>query len=161
MPRPIIGLPQPANSSTVRPRPEPQTRVRSGMPAPQLAQLLRRKRSREYVGALKALDAGTYQSNREALTSLLEAISKEFPELGVDQLPLGIVAVCHLDSPFEVHVCGTNGEIIEHYETFRPMPAPSSARRLALHPAYAFVEVYADALRAVAQDGSVSLIESC
>ena len=161
MPRPIIGLPQPANSPTVRPRPEPQTSARAGMPAPQVAQVLRQRRSREYVEALKSLDAGVYQSDREALARLLEAISREFPELGVDQLPLGIVSVCHLGAPYEAHICGMNGEIVEHFETFRPMPAPfDRARRLALHPAYAFVEVYADALRAVAQDGSVSVIES-
>ena len=161
MPRPIIGLPQPPNSPTVRPRPEPQTSARAGASAPQLAQTLRRKRSHEYVEALRALDAGAYHSDRVALASLLEAISKEFQELGVDQLPLGIVSVCYLGAPFEVHVCGTNGEIVEHFETFRPMPTPfERARRLALHPAYAFVEVYADALRAVAQDGSVSVIES-
>jgi hypothetical protein len=106
------------------------------------------------------IDVGAYQSDRAALRSLLEAISDEFPELQIDQLPLGIVSKCYLGAPYEVHVCDLAGQILRHYETFRSMPAPfERARSLAVHPGYAFVEVYSNSLRAIAPDGSVSLIE--
>ncbi|HKG13378.1 MAG TPA: hypothetical protein VKB12_08560 [Pyrinomonadaceae bacterium] len=161
MPRPIIGLPQADNSASFRSKVSGPAAARTGLAAPQLRQVLRRKRSRGYVEAYKAVDAGVHQSDREAFSSLLEAITNEFPELGVDQLPLGVVGRCYLGTPYEVHVCSAGGEILEHFETSRPMPPTfERARALALHPAYAFVEVYPDALRAVAQDGSVSVIES-
>jgi hypothetical protein len=110
---------------------------------------------------VNGIDVGGHRADRAALASLIQAIADEFPELGVDQLPLGIVSRCYLGTPFEVHRCGLDGEILDHFETFRQMPAPfERARSLALHPAYAFVEVYADSLRAVSADGSVSVIES-
>lgn len=161
MPRPIIDFPQADNSTSVRSKVGGRPAAHTGLAPPQIRQALRRKRSREYVEAFKAIDAGVHQSDREALASLLEAITNEFPELGIDQFPLGVVGRCYLGAPYEVHTCALNGEILEHFQTFRRMPEPfERARALALHPAYAFVEVYADALRAVAADGSVSVIEA-
>lgn len=111
--------------------------------------------------AINRIDAGGHQMDHAARASLLEAISNEFPDLCIDQLPLGLVGRCYLGSPFEVHICAPDGEILKHFETFRAMPPPfERARSLALHPAYAFVEIYSDTLRAVATDGSVSVIES-
>jgi hypothetical protein len=125
----------------------------------QLESRLRRKRSTGYLEAIRRLDAGTHVADREALKSLLEGISREFPDLSLDQRPLGIVSTCYLGPPYQVHVCDLGGEIIEHYETFRPMPAPfEGARSLALHPSYAFVEVFADGCRAVSPDGAVAWI---
>lgn len=125
----------------------------------QLETRLRRKRSSKYVEAIRRLDAGTHVADREALRSLLEEISREFPDLSLDQRPLGIVSTCHLGAPYQVHVCDLGGDIIEHYETFRPMPVPfEGARSLALHSSYAFVEVYADGCRAVSPDGAVAWI---
>jgi hypothetical protein len=125
----------------------------------QLESRLRRKRSAGYREAIRRLDAGTHLADHEALKSLLEEISREFPDLTLEQRPLGIVSTCYLGPPYQVHVCNLGGEIIEHYETFRPMPAPfEGARALALHPSYAFVEVYADGCRAVSADGAVAWI---
>jgi hypothetical protein len=161
MPRPIIGLPQTSKPLSVRSKVEGQISSQTGPAGPQLQMILRQKRSKQYLEAINKIDAGAHQSDRAALTSLIEAISAEFPELRIDQLPLGIVSRCYLGSPFEVHICDLNGDILEHFETFRSMPAPfERARSLALHPAYAFVEVYSDTLRAVASDGSVSVIDS-
>ncbi len=40
------------------------------------------------------------------------------------------------------------------------LPPFERARSLALHPSYALVEVYTDKLRAIARDGTVSVLES-
>jgi hypothetical protein len=106
------------------------------------------------------LDAGTHHANRSALDALIEAIANEFPELGIEQRPIGIVSQCYLGAPYEVHICDLGGGIIEHFETFRAMPPMfERGRMLALHPSYALVEIYPDTLRAVSIDGSVSVIE--
>ena len=157
MSRQIIGAPK-VEASRAR-----ATQSRSsgqvGLREPFLGKRLREKRSNSYLEAISRIDAGTYQSNRGALDALLQTISSEFPELGIDQVPLGIVSRCYLGSPFEVHICDFTAEIIEHFETCRLMSPPfESARSLALQPAYAFIEVYTDAIRAIAADGSVSVI---
>jgi hypothetical protein len=106
------------------------------------------------------LDAGTHHADRTALDSLVEAIANEFPELGIEQRPMGIVSQCYLGAPYEVHICDLSGGIIEHFETFRSMPPLyERARALALHRSYSFIEIYTDSLRAVGLDGSVSVIE--
>jgi hypothetical protein len=156
MPRPIIGVPKISITSG---EVQPERSAKIGPQEPHLGKRLRERRSRTYVEALSRIDAAGYESDRNALDSLLRAISKEFPELSIDQLPLGIVSRCYLGSPFEVHICDFKGEIIEHFETHRPMSAPfERARRLALHPSYAFIEVFNDTLRAVSLDGAVSVI---
>lgn len=125
----------------------------------QLESRLRRKRSAGYLEAIRRLDVGSHVTDRESLKTLLEEISREFPDLSLDQRPLGIVSTCHLGAPYQVHVCDLGGEIIEHYETFRTMPALfEGARALALHPSYSFVEVYADGCRVVSRDGAVAWI---
>lgn len=155
MRRHILQGSQPAVQSragTVVSQGSPTTRA-------QLESRLRRKRSASYVEAIRRLDAGTHVADQGALKSLLEEISRELPDLSLDQRLLGIVSTCHLGAPYQVHVCDLGGEIVEHYETFRPMPAPfEGARTLALHPSYAFVEVYADGCRAVSADGAVAWI---
>jgi hypothetical protein len=106
------------------------------------------------------LDAGTHHANRTAVEALIDAIANEFPELGIDQRPIGIVSQCYLGAPYEVHICDLGGGIIEHFETFRSMPLLyERGRTLALHRSYAFIEIYPDTLRAVSLDGSVSVID--
>jgi hypothetical protein len=156
MPRPILGAPQ-ATTRATSSSPAP----RSTIQGPRLQQLLRQTRSKAYVEAMRRLDAGTHHADRVALESLIEAIASEFPELGIDQRPLGVVSQCYLGAPYEVHICDLGGGIVEHFETFRAMPPLyERARALAAHASYAFIEVYADTLRAVSLDGSVSVIES-
>lgn len=158
MARSILG----ASGTRVGSMPElqralPQTSVLSGV---RLQQRLRERRSPRYLAAIKKLDAGTHQANVDAAQALLEAISAEFPELGIDQLPLGIVSRCYLGAPYVVHVCDLAGNIIEHYESWRSMPAPfERGWALALHGAYDFVEIYPDTMRAVEASGAVSVVE--
>jgi hypothetical protein len=159
MPRPIIGSPKIESLSS--PRVQRGTSRGAGLREPHLGKRLREKRSKAYVDAVRSIDAGSYQTNRVAFESLLQTISNEFPELSIDQMPLGIVSKCYLGSPFQVHICDFRGEILEHFETYRSMvPLFERARSLAIHPAYEFIEVFADTLRAVTADGSVSVIGS-
>jgi hypothetical protein len=134
---------------------------RSAAPAArtQLESRLRQRRSNAYIEAARKLDAGTHQGDRAALASLLEAIARELPDLTLDERPLGIVSACHLGAPYEVHICDLTGGLVEHFETFRPMPPLfEGARSLARHPSYAFIEVYVDGYRAVGPDGAVSAV---
>jgi len=127
--------------------------------SPQLQQRLRQRRGDAYLQSLHRLDAGTHARASSALAAVLQAIALEFPDLALDQRPLGIVAACHLGPPYEVHRCDLAGGIIEHFETGRAMPPPfERARALAGHGAYAFVEIYPDTIRAVAGDGSVAVL---
>ena len=158
MPRPILGTPYTGTKTeNAQSTPAP---VRSFLHGPKLQQRLRQTRAKTYVELMKRLDAGTHHADRTALESLVEAIANEFPELGIEQRPMGIVSQCYLGAPYEVHICDLDGGIIEHFETFRSMPPLfERARALALHSAYAFIEVYPDTLRAVSGDGAVSVIE--
>lgn len=156
MPRPILGTPQPrvhTSPSAVTPR-------RSTLTSVQLQQRLRQKRTVGYVHSMKRIDVGTHIPSRAAMEELIDVISGEFPDLGIDERPIGIVSRCYLGAPYEAHICDMAGEIIEHFETFRPMPPLyERARSLAGHPSYAFIEIYNDVLRAVSVDGDVSVID--
>ena len=158
MPRPILGTPQAWRASVSDP--VPTTAPRSTLQGARLQQRLREKRTAKYIQTMTRLDAGTHHANRSAFEALIEAIANEFPELCIEQRPIGIVSQCYLGEPYEVHICDLGGGIVEHFETFRSMPPLyECARGLALHPSYAFIEIYSDGLRAVGLDGSVSVIE--
>ena len=48
---------------------------------------------------------------------------------------------------------------MQHYQRHEPLPPQlERARALALHPSYAFVEVYPTWLRAVRNDGDVTVV---
>lgn len=156
--RPILGTPI-AGKTTGRVEVCGTTAARSNLKGPQLQKRLRETRSKSYLEAMERLDAGGHHTDRAALESLVETIASEFPELGIEERPMGIVCRCYLGAPYEVHICDLSGGIIEHFETFRSMPSMfERGRTLALHPGYVFIEVYADTLRAVSPDGSVSVI---
>ncbi|QOX78649.1 hypothetical protein FY034_06830 [Trichlorobacter lovleyi] len=122
--------------------------------------LLRRPRSQQYRKALARLDAGNHLHDPVAYQAFQLAIREEFPGIGLDDLPLlGIVARCNLGRPFEVHTLDLSGQIITHFRNWESLPPLlERARSLALHPAYAFVEVYTDRLVAVSSDGETAVI---
>jgi hypothetical protein len=156
MPRPIVGSPI---SHEKQSHTEPVRHTQARLAGPQLAMRLREKRTVKYVDAMQRLDAGTHQQNGAALQELLDAIASEFPDLTIDQRPLGIVSKCFLGEPYEVHRCDLAGEIVEHFERHRSMPPLfERARGLAAHGAYQLIEIYADSMRAIAADGSVSVL---
>jgi hypothetical protein len=159
MPRPILDA-RNQEISRLTVQVQPTGTQTPGLTGVKLEQRLRQQRSKAYVDHMKRLDAGSHQHDRQGLDELLESIAAEFPELTIDQRPLGIVSVCHLGEPYVVHICDLGGHIIEHFESDKAMPPLfERARPLALHPGYAFIEVYPDTLRAIAADGSVSVIE--
>ncbi|MBV9493964.1 MAG: hypothetical protein JOZ54_06940, partial [Acidobacteria bacterium] len=88
----------------------------------QIAQRLRQRRSPRYVEAVARLDAGSHQHNPAVLHALLEAITAEFSELGIEERPLGLLARCRLGAPYDVHICDLGGNILEHYERWRSLP---------------------------------------
>lgn len=156
MGRHILG--GPTQGLTTAPR--VQIRIEQGLAGPRLAARLRQKRSKNFLEQVGKIDAGLHHHDQHALDQLIAAIGAEFPELTIEQRPLGIVAKCYLGHPYEVHVCDLAGGIVEHFELGRPMSSLfERARSLARHSTYSFIEVYADTLRAVSEDGSVSVIE--
>lgn len=159
MPRPILGTPQ-SRTQIASPSVTPQSQPKSTLQGPKLLQRLRERRSAAYLQAVARLDAGVHHADRTGLDSLTAAIATEFPELGIEQRPLGMVCVCGLGPPYEVHICDLEGSIIEHFETFRSMPPLfEPARSLALHPRYTMIEVYRDRLCAIDANGEVSIID--
>lgn len=126
----------------------------------QLQRVLNRKRSQEYVDAMKRMDAGGHMHNQNQVNALLDVIREEMPEIEIEMGPIGIVSRCYLGSPYEVHTLDIMGSIIEHYEVFRPLPnGMEKARRLALNGNYAFIEVYHHELRAVSDNGTVATLK--
>src|SRR4051794_15931109 len=95
VPRSILGGPITRDAAlSVGPRAGAQPVSR--LTAAQLDSRLRQKRSGRYVEQMKRLDAGTHLQNAAALQELLDAITAEFPDLAIDQRPLGLVSKCYL-----------------------------------------------------------------
>jgi hypothetical protein len=156
MGRQILGEP----TRGIATAPAAQIRIEQSLAGPRLAAQLRQKRSKSFIDQIGKIDIGHHHHDQQALDRLIAAITAEFPELTIEQRPLGIVAKCYLGHPYEVHVCDLAGGILEHFQLGRPMPQLfERARSLARHSTYSFIEVYADTLRAVSEDGSVSVIE--
>ena len=146
-------------SSQKHERSQAARQTNSHLGGAQLAMRLREKRSARYVQAMQRLDAGTHEQCAAALQELLDAIAAEFPELTIEQRPLGIISKCFLGEPYEVHRCDLEGYIVEHFERHRSMPPLfERGRSLAAHGAYKAIEIYVDAVRAIAADGSVAVL---
>ena len=112
------------------------------------------------MAALTQLDAGGHVLDEKTKESIRATIRAEFPEVSAVDLPLGIVARCHLGPPYEVHTLDCALEIIEHYKIGQVLPnGLERARTLAEHPAYLFVEIYLRQVRAVSADGTVTTLE--
>lgn len=138
----------------------PREKTKTAMSQMQIERVLNRKRSSDYTDAITRLDAGGHVHNQHKVDAILEIIRAEMPEIEVDMGPVGIVSICYLGAPYEVHTLDVTGRIIEHYETFRRMPPLlERARVLAKSGNYAFIEVYANALRAVRADGTVATLK--
>jgi len=109
---------------------------------------------------MKRLDAGAHIHDRQALDKFLADIRREFPDIELQHLPLGIVARCYLGAPYEVHTLDQVGQIIDHYKRGESLPPlMERARSLSLYPGYAFVEVYVDKLIAVTEEGDTSIVK--
>ncbi len=139
-------------------KPLPKTKTKLNQM--QIERVLNRKRSSEYMDAIARMDAGGHVHNQHMVDALIQAIQNELPEIEIDLGPQGIVSKCYLGAPYEVHTLDVTDKIIEHYESYRKMPALlETARGLAKSGHYAFIEVYPNALRAVKEDGTVATIK--
>ncbi|MDH1426909.1 hypothetical protein N5J23_00940 [Comamonas aquatica] len=156
MVRSLLG----AQPSTSTPTLATSARVTATLSGAALQARLRLKRSSAYIQAVTRLDAGGHVHSPAATQALIDAIRQELPDVSVDALPHGIVARCYLGAPFEVHTLNCSGQIIQHYKTHESLPALlERARSLALHPGYAFIEVYASRLIAVSASGQTAIID--
>ena len=126
----------------------------------QLDRVLRKTRSKAYMDALAKLDAGGHTHNQKQIDDLMEVIRAEFPEVELEGILLGFVSKCYLGDDYEVHTVDITGRIIEHYKKGHPLPGGlEKARSIAIRGGYAYIEVYVDCCRCVAENGTVSVIK--
>lgn len=133
--------------------------VSTGLTGARLQMRLNARRTKAYVEALARLDAGGHALTPASIAELMSMLAAEFPEVSARDLPLGIAAICRLGSPYEVHTLDVCQSILTHYKLGQVLPSGmEKARNLAIHPSYAFVEIYLNHARAVRPDGTVSTI---
>lgn len=118
---------------------------------------LLKARSKNYLSLIAGLDAKTL-SDTKGMQELINAIQEEFGTADIASLPMGIVAKCFLGHPHEVHTLDLSGsQIIKHYKIGESLPGDfEKARTLAKHNAYAFVEVYANKVILIREDGTAT-----
>ncbi|MDR0822971.1 MAG: hypothetical protein LBN20_04225 [Endomicrobium sp.] len=121
----------------------------------------RQKRSSKYIELLKLLDTSGNNISQVDIDKIVSDIKNELGEIGIGQIPLGIVSKCYLGNPYEVHTLTLVGTIIKHYKFGESLPPElEKARNLAFSPKYAFIEVYTDRLVAINKDGSAAEIKN-
>lgn len=120
---------------------------------------LLRKRSKKYMDVIASLDAKTL-TGTQGMNDLLSALQEEFGTAQLESLPIGIVSKCFLGHPYEVHILDlTATQIVEHYERGESMPGEyEKARTLAMHNAYAVIEVYRDKMILIREDGTTTIL---
>lgn len=126
----------------------------------QIALILRKPRSQEYMKVMQKLDAGGVQLNSNLVKEISDIITKEFPQVDIPKILMGIIGHCYLGEPYEVHTLDlSENEVIKHYKVGETLPnGLEKARPLANAEGYEFIEVYWDACRAISKDGSVAVI---
>ena len=166
MPKPMLRQPQTQTqshsenilSATQKPKNTQSAQIMDKMT---LDRLLRQPRSKKYMDAIHELDAGGHVHNQEKVNNIIDAIREEFPEAEICSILLGIVSICYLGRPYEVHALDITGEILEHYQRGETMPGGlEKVRSIALRGGYDFIEVYVDCCRCVSSNGSVSVISA-
>lgn len=164
MPKPMLRQPQTqtqTNSILSATQTLQQTKQTAQMDKMKMDRLLRKNRSKEYMQAMHKLDAGGHVHNQHKINEIIDTIRNEFPDLDISGIMLGIVSICYLGKPYEVHTLDISGQIIEHYKVGQILPGGlEKARSIAMRGGYDFIEVYVDCCRAVSSNGSVSVI-SC
>lgn len=116
-----------------------------------------KKRSKKYIKIISSLDHKTL-SDTKGMNELLQAIQEEFGTADLSNLPIGILSKCFLGHPYEVHILDLSGSfIVEHYRITEKLPSDfEKARGLAIHNAYALVEVYRDKIILIHEDGTAT-----
>lgn len=164
MPKPMLRQPkaqQQANTILSAAQTQQQTQQIQQIDKMKLDRLLRKTRSKEYMQAMHRLDSGGHVHNQHKVNEIVDTIRNEFPEVEISGIMLGIVSICYLGKPYEVHTLDITGEIIEHYKGGQMLPGGlEKARSIAMRGGYDFIEVYVDCCCAISSNGSVSVI-SC
>ena len=164
MPRPMLFKPQ-QNSrqdTVLSTRPSRTQAKQQDQQAARMMRdrLLRKKRSKAYMDAIARLDAGGHVHNQDKVNEIINTIRNEFPEVELDGNLAGIVSICYLGEPYEVHTLDFADCIIEHYKSGEALPnGMEKARGIAMHGGYEYIEVYSDRCCAVGEDGTVSVIK--
>lgn len=162
MPKPMLRQPQTqAQTNTIlsATQNQQQKQQTQQMDKMKTDRLLRKTRSKEYMDAMHRLDAGGHVHNQHKVNEIIDAIRNEFPDLEINGIMLGIVSICYLGKPYEVHTLDITGQIIEHYKSGHVLPGGlEKARSIAMRGGYDFIEVYVDCCRAISSNGSVSVI---
>lgn len=164
MPKPMLRQPQTQTQTgsilnTRQQQDQQLNQQQQQMNKMQLDRLLRQPRSKAYMDAIHKLDAGGHVHNKNKVDGIIDAIRQEFPEVQLAGILIGIVSICYLGRPYEVHSLDMVGQIIEHYEAGHPMPGGlEKARSIAMRGGYDFIEVYSDCCRCVSSNGSVSVV---
>lgn len=164
MPKPILGQPRTqtqTNSilSATQGTPTQQVQQTQQMSKVMLDRLLRKPRSKRYMDAMRSLDAGGHAHNQHKVDEIINAIREEFPEVSIQGVLLGVVSICYLGVPYEVHTMDVAGQIIEHYKAGEKLPDHmEKARGLALRGGYEYIEVYTDCCRCISSSGAVSVV---
>lgn len=164
MPRPMLQKPktetQTKSESLLSTKPKIENKQATATNQMMLDRLLRQPRSKEYMEAMHKLDAGGHVHNEHKVDDMIEILRKEFPEVEIEAIMLGIVSICYLGAPYEVHTLDITGSIIEHYKAGHPLPGGlEKARSLAMRGGYEFIEVYVDCCRCVSSNGAVSVVK--
>lgn len=163
MPRPMLRMPQVQTNSILSTtyNNQHQKKQQQQMDKMKMDKLLRKSRSKEYMEAIHNLDAGGHVYNQKKINDIINTIKGEFPDIELEGVLLGYVAICYLGKPYEVHTLDIAGGIIEHYKSGQTLPnGMEKARCIAMRGGYDFIEVYVDCCRAISANGAVSVI-SC
>lgn len=163
MPRPMLRTPQNQTQSNTNnilsATNRNQQQQAQQLDKMKLERLLRQPRSKKYMEALHKLDAGGHVHNQDKVDEIINTIKEEFPEVELQGVLLGYVAICYLGEPYEVHTLDITGGIIEHYEAGHALPnGLEKARGIAMRGGYDFIEVYVECCRAISANGCVSVI---
>ena len=97
-------------------QPKTQNAQKQQMDKMVLDRTLRKKRSKEYMQAIQKLDAGGHTHNQKQVDEIIGEITNEFPEVKLEGLLIGFVAICYLGKPYEVHTLDLSGRIIQHFQ---------------------------------------------
>lgn len=158
MPRPIFR--KKAQLVELKETVSTESNLSSALSAVDIESRLREKRSAAYLDLFNKLDSGEKVISKAQTQQLIDAVKAEFPELPDSAMPLGIVAACYLGHPYEVHSIDMERCEIRHYRVSEPLPTMlEQARNIALHPSYAYIEVYKDCLRAIDKHGEVAVVK--
>ena len=162
VPKPMLKQPQiqtQANNILSATQNQQQKQQTQQMDKIKLDRLLRKTRSKEYMQSLHKLDVGGHAHNQHKVNEIIDTIRNEFPDLEISGIMLGVVSICYLGKPYEVHTLDITGQIIEHYKSGQVLPSGlERARSIAMRGGYDFIEVYTDCCRAISANGTVSVI---